>query len=40
MVCRMLKEFVAEIKGNDAAEGSSEQQLMELMMSRYCGRRS
>ncbi|XP_024360120.1 protein DGS1, mitochondrial isoform X2 [Physcomitrium patens] len=32
---RMLKEFVAQTKGNAAAENSSEQQLMELMMSRY-----
>ncbi|KAG0565107.1 hypothetical protein M758_8G160500 [Ceratodon purpureus] len=32
---RMLQEFVAQTKGSDAAEGSSEQQLVELMMIRY-----
>ena len=32
--CRMLKEFVAQTKGTDMAEDSSEQQLMEVMMSR------
>jgi hypothetical protein len=38
MVCRMLKEFVAQTKDNDTADGSSEQQLMEFMMNRYCVR--
>ncbi|KAG0556391.1 hypothetical protein KC19_11G050300 [Ceratodon purpureus] len=32
---RMLKEFVAQTKGNETAKDSSEQQLMELMMHRY-----
>jgi len=32
----MLKEFVTQTKGNDIAEDSSEQQLMEVMMSRFC----
>jgi len=32
---RMLKEFVTQTKGNDIAEDFSEQQLMEVMMSRY-----
>lgn len=32
---RMLQEFVAQTEGSDTAESSSEQHLMELMMSRY-----
>jgi hypothetical protein len=35
MVFRMLQEFVAQTEGSDTAESSSEQHLMELMMSRY-----
>jgi hypothetical protein len=34
-VYRMFLGFVAQTKGSDIAEGSSEQQVMELMMSRY-----